>query len=96
MHLRALGIRAIVADSMSSLFQRNSINAGVLAVVAPGVSAAVREGDVIEIDAGRGTINVPGRADPIVFAPLPSLAIAIVEAGGVIDQLVAAGYLPPA
>lgn len=96
MHLRALGVRAIVADSMSSLFQRNAINAGVLAVVVPGASAAITEGSVIEIDALNGTIAVPDRDEPLTFTPLPRLAMEIVDAGGVIDQLVAGGYLPPA
>jgi 3-isopropylmalate/(R)-2-methylmalate dehydratase small subunit len=96
LHLRALGVRAIVADSMSSLFQRNSINAGVLAVVAPGATAVVVEGDTIEIDALAGTIQVCGRdAGTLSFAPLPPLAMEIVRAGGIIDQLIAAGYLPP-
>jgi 3-isopropylmalate/(R)-2-methylmalate dehydratase small subunit len=96
MHLRALGVRAIVADSMSSLFQRNSINAGVLAVVAPGVSAAIADGETIEVDAIAGEIRSGRLAAPLAFAPLPTLAMQIVEAGGVIDQLVAGGYLPPA
>lgn len=95
MHLRALGVRAIVAESMSSLFQRNAINAGVLAVAVPGVSGAVTDGDVVEIDAEAGALTV-GDLGPLRFAPLPDLAMEIVAAGGVIDQLVAAGYLPPA
>lgn len=94
LHLGAMGVTAIVAESMSSLFQRNSINAGVLAVVVPGVSEAVTEGDVIEVDASAGTVRVPRREQPLTFTPLPSLAMDIVAAGGVINQLIAAGYLP--
>ncbi|MBI5090734.1 MAG: 3-isopropylmalate dehydratase [Actinobacteria bacterium] len=96
MHLRAMGVRAIVAESMSSLFQRNSINAGVLAVVAPGIAAAVTDGAHVEIDALAGEIRIAGRAEALRFSPLPDLAMQIVVAGGVIDQLVAAGYLPRA
>jgi 3-isopropylmalate/(R)-2-methylmalate dehydratase small subunit len=96
MHLRALGVRAIVAESMSSLFQRNAINAGVLAVVVPGISGAALDGDTIDIDALAGELRTPRLAEPLRFSPLPELAMQIVVAGGVIDQLVAAGFLPPA
>jgi 3-isopropylmalate/(R)-2-methylmalate dehydratase small subunit len=50
--LRLLGVRAVLAESMSSLFQRNAVNAGLLALAVPGVAAEIRDGERIELDDG--------------------------------------------
>ena len=94
MHLHVLGVAAVFAESMASLFQRGCINAGVLAVAAPGVSAIVAEGDPVSYDDERGTLVNDRTGAEVTFVPLPPLAQRIVRAGGVIDQLVADGYLP--
>jgi 3-isopropylmalate/(R)-2-methylmalate dehydratase small subunit len=94
MHLRPLGVTAIVAESMSSLFQRGAINAGVLAVVVPGVTATFVDGDQIEIDDERGTVRNPERDITLQFPPIPALARSIIRAGGIIEQLVEGGFLP--
>jgi 3-isopropylmalate/(R)-2-methylmalate dehydratase small subunit len=96
LHLAAMGVRAIVAESMSSLFQRNSINAGVLAVVVPGVTGIVADLDPIEVDDEAGVVRNTTTAAALTFAPLPELARRLIAAGGIIEQLVADGYLPPA
>lgn len=94
MHLKALGVIAILAESMSSLFQRSAINAGVLAVAVPGITAMFSDHDAIEIDDETGFVRKLHAKSALTFAPLPSLARSIVAAGGVIEQLVAGGYLP--
>jgi 3-isopropylmalate/(R)-2-methylmalate dehydratase small subunit len=90
--LRAAGVGAIVAESMPSLFQRNCVNAGLLAVTAAGVTGLVREGDEVEIDTERATVRNPGTGRSLPIVPMPSFVTGIVEAGGVIAQLEAAGY----
>lgn len=94
MHLRALGVVAIFAETMSSMFQRGSINAGVLAIAVPGVRILFAEGDPLAIDDDGGVLTNMATGAEIRFAPLPELARRIVRAGGVIEQLVADGYLP--
>jgi 3-isopropylmalate/(R)-2-methylmalate dehydratase small subunit len=94
--LRAAGVGAIVAESMPSLFQRNCVNAGLLAVTAAGVTALVREGEEIEIDTEAGTARNLGSDRSVAIVPMPAFVTGIVEAGGVIAQLEAAGYFAAA
>jgi 3-isopropylmalate dehydratase small subunit len=90
--LRAAGVEAIVAESMPSLFQRNCVNAGLLAVTATGVTDVVREGDEVEIDTEASTVRNLATSRTVAAVPMPAFVTAIVEAGGVIAQLEAAGY----
>jgi 3-isopropylmalate/(R)-2-methylmalate dehydratase small subunit len=95
MLLLAAGIGAIVAESMPSLFQRNCVNAGLLAVTAPGVTDLVDEGDAVEIDTDASTVRNLKTGETITAVRMPPFVSAIVEAGGVITQLEAAGYFDP-
>jgi len=92
--LRIAGIRAVLAESMSSLFQRNCINAGVFAVAVPGITALGVEGDVFALDPGAGIVSNGGRT--LTFAPLPEFVADIVAAGGILEQLRRDGFLDPA
>jgi 3-isopropylmalate/(R)-2-methylmalate dehydratase small subunit len=91
--LRRLGIRGVLADSLSSLFQRNCVNEGLYAATVPGISVLCDEGTIVTVDtnAGRATNE---RGESLDFAPLPPFVEAIVDAGGVVDALRRDGYLP--
>lgn len=88
-----LGIRIVLADSISSLFQRNCINAGLYALAVPGLPAACEEGDVITVDVAGGLAEVNGTQAS--FSPPPPFLRRIVDAGGVLNLLMADGYLEP-
>ncbi|MCU1461871.1 MAG: 3-isopropylmalate dehydratase [Acidimicrobiales bacterium] len=92
--LRCLGISAVLADGLSSLFQRNCVNDGLYAASAAGISTLCAEGAAVTIDtrAGRATCEQTGES--LTFAPLPPFVEAIVDAGGVADVLRRDGYLP--
>lgn len=91
-----VGIRAVLAESMSSLFQRNCINAGLFAAAAPGIAAMCEEGDRLAVDMDRGlaTLVVSGTTCPVPV--LPPFVRRIVEEGGVLNQLRNDGFLGPA
>ena len=55
--LRALGIAAIVAESTSRLFFRNSVHLGFPTVICKGVTEAFEEGDICELDVARGAVT---------------------------------------
>ena len=55
--LKALGISVVVADSMSRLFFRNSVNVGFPVLICPGVSAAFEEGDAADVDLETGKVQ---------------------------------------
>lgn len=92
--LRRLGIAAVVSESMSSLFQRNCVNAGLLAVAAPGVLGVADEGDLVEIAEETGEIVGTSTRRSCRFRPLPDLALRTIALGGIINQLRHDGYLP--
>lgn len=87
--LKALGIRTVVAESISRIFLRNSIDIGFPVLVCPGITDNVEEGDVIEIDLETGKIlNLT--EDTVCYAnPLPkgSPPMEILKAGGIINYL---------
>ncbi|MCU1451965.1 MAG: 3-isopropylmalate dehydratase small subunit [Acidimicrobiales bacterium] len=92
--LRHIGISAVVAASMSSLFQRNCFNAGLAAVVLPDVGDLCQEGDVIAVDLAAGAFvnETTGKVAP--FSPLPQMVLDLIDSGGVLEMLRSDGYLP--
>ena len=57
-HLKDLGVAAVVADSLARIFARNAIAIGLPALSCPGVSAAVADGDVVDVDIVAGVVTV--------------------------------------
>ena len=87
--LQALGVQAVVADSVARLFYRNCINGGFLVIACAGVSAIVDEGADIEIDVTAGRVVNPANGRAASFSPLPadSPPMEILRAGGMIPYL---------
>jgi len=55
--LKRLGISMVVAESMSRLFFRNSVNVGFPVLICAGVFDAFDEGDTAEVDAETGEVT---------------------------------------
>ena len=55
--LQALGISVVVADSLSRLFFRNSVNVGFPVLICPGVSAAFQESHLATVDLETGLVT---------------------------------------
>jgi 3-isopropylmalate/(R)-2-methylmalate dehydratase small subunit len=91
--LRFVGIQAVLAESMSSLFQRNCLNDGLLALTAPGIIDLCADGEEIEIDANVGVVR-NSRGQDIRIPVLPPQLASMLEAGGVLSMLRRDGYLP--
>jgi homoaconitate hydratase len=90
--LKALGIRAVVAESLAPAFRRNAWNNGLLAVESPRLVAALRErladaaaraaipgGDIV-VDPASASIVVASVSAPMT--PLPAVAGDLLAAGG--------------
>ena len=56
--LRRLGIAALVADEINSLFLRNAINYGLPAMTVPGVRGVINDGDEITVHLAEGWLTV--------------------------------------
>jgi 3-isopropylmalate/(R)-2-methylmalate dehydratase small subunit len=90
---RMLGIRAVVAESINDLAYRNCVNAALIAMEVPDVASIVQEGQRLRIDGRSGTLTVVETGAVLEGAPVPDLLLEIVAAGGLVEQLTAAGYL---
>lgn len=52
-----LGVACVVAESFARIFQRNAVNIGFAALICPGITAAVDEGDEIEVNVDSGLVR---------------------------------------
>ena len=80
--LKAVGIKAVVAESFARIFYRAAINQGLILIECPEVVESYSEGDDITIDLDSGKIIVGGKQ--FSFPKLPKEIIAIRDAGGLL------------
>jgi 3-isopropylmalate dehydratase small subunit len=80
--IKAVGIACVVAESFARIFFRNAINIGLPVLVSPQFAAAVRTGDVAEIDLAAGSLLAAGQR--FTAQPLPAAVSGIIHAGGLV------------
>lgn len=80
--LKAVGIKAVVAESFARIFYRSAINQGLILIECPEAVQAYAEGNIIELDVDKGTIVVGGKT--FTFSKLPREILAIRDAGGLL------------
>lgn len=80
--LKGAGVQAVIVESASRYFFRNSINNGLLVMVCGGVTRQVKAGDELELNAAEGEILNVTTGARLRSAPLPEVAMEILEAGG--------------
>lgn len=85
--LKASGVGAVVARSFARIFYRNAINIGLPILVCPELWEHARDGEEIEVDLAAGTIRLPGQGREFRTRPLPPFALAIVQAGGIVNYV---------
>ena len=85
--LKQAGIAAVVADSISNIYQRTLINIGLPAMECPGISSMVEEGDEIEINFISGEVRNLRNGQIRNGDKLPGLALDILQRGGLIPYL---------
>lgn len=83
--IKASGIQAVIAKTFARIFYRNSFNIGLPIFESPEASKAIREGDVIEIDADKGIIRNITKAEEYKARPIPPFMQELIEAGGLIE-----------
>ncbi len=82
--LKYCGIYAIVAKTFSRIYFRNAINAGLAAITCPEAVDAIENGETIEIDFEKGTINCS--KGTFNFPALPPSVLGILKDGGLIPH----------
>jgi 3-isopropylmalate/(R)-2-methylmalate dehydratase small subunit len=89
-----LGVAGLVAEEFNSLFFRNAVNAGLVAMTVPDATKVFREGDTGTFDLGDGSWRNETTGVSGSVPKLPDLVLDIISAGGVMRRLAAQGYLP--
>lgn len=82
--IQAAGIGAVIAESFSRIFYRNSIAIGLPALTCPGIAAGVSEGDELEVDFDAGVVRNLTAGGEFAFEPLPAEIQSVFDAGGLI------------
>jgi 3-isopropylmalate dehydratase small subunit len=82
--LKHLGISAVIAKSFARIFYRNAIGIG-LPVLESDAPGAIKDGEKVEIDVGRGEITASGRR--YKCTALPQFLQEIINDGGLIAHL---------
>lgn len=80
--LREVGVAAIIAESVSRLFLRNSISRAIPIFVAPGVTGIVQDGETLEVDYPQGLVCNPASGKTVPLRKFPPLIEQIFECGG--------------
>jgi len=81
--LKAVGIKAIVAESFARIFYRAAINQGLLLIECPDAVRVYSNGSKVEIDTYGGKISVNGKT--YTFPKLPKEVMGIMDAGGLLE-----------
>lgn len=79
---RTAGIGAFLADGISGLFQRASIDFGMPAWAFPGIAALVAQGDRLEVDLATGEARNLTTGAEARFPPVSPIIVDILDAGG--------------
>lgn len=83
--IKASGIQAVVAESFARIFYRNAFNIGLPIFESKDIKDRIAEGDVIEIDAGSGSIKDIPQGIEFHSEPIPAFMQELIKAGGLID-----------
>ncbi|HLE81224.1 MAG TPA: 3-isopropylmalate dehydratase [Dehalococcoidia bacterium] len=92
--IKGAGVAAVLCDSTNGNFMRNCLDHGLPIIEYPGIRAATKQGDTLEVDLETGTITNITREKVFHFRPFPAFLIESIEDGGTYPHLkkeVAAG-----
>lgn len=79
------GIRAVICKSVNRIFYRSSVNQGLPIILVPEAVDAYKQGDNVDIDFEKGTIDVGGKK--FSFSPLPVKLMEIFKAKGLVNYV---------
>ena len=82
MGCKVAGLSALLAESLSGLFQRAAIDHGVPALAIPGLSSVVQSGDFLEVDLADGIARNITTGEARQFTPVSRIILDILSAGG--------------
>ena len=75
-----------LAKSFARIFYRNSINTGLAIMECPEAVDAIKQGDVVDVDADAGVITNTTTGETFKAQPFPPFIREIIEEGGLINR----------
>ena len=82
--LKAKGVKAIICNSASMVFYRNTWNIGLPVLQCPGILAKVAKGDEIEVDVESGAIKIIKTGESVQADETPWILLEIYRQGGML------------
>ena len=84
--IKAAGVDVVNAKSFARIFYRNSINTGLAIMECPEAVDAIKQGDVVDVDADAGVIANVTTGETFKAQPFPPFIREIIEEGGLINR----------
>ncbi len=85
--LKYSGVKCVLAESFARIFFRNSINIGLPAIEAKGITTVVDDGDILNVDFETGRIQNTSKNLNLKTNQLPPFIVEILADGGLIENL---------
>ena len=83
--LKMVGVGAILAKSVASIFFRNAINLGLPILICD--TERIADGDEIEVDLSAGVVRDLTTGEELTFNPIPEAMLKILNEGGLIPHI---------
>lgn len=85
--IKASGVSCIIAKSFATIFYRNAINIGMPAVECPDAVVEIDEGDILEVDIGKGTVKDITLGKSYKATAYPKSIKDLINAGGLVNYV---------
>ena len=85
--LQGAKVGAVIAGTFARIFYRNCINCGFYPIELKNATEKISDGDQLEIDYKKGSLENKTTGETIKFTPLPDFAIEIVNDGGLLKHI---------
>ncbi len=85
--IKAAGIKCVIAESFARIFYRNAINIGLSIVESGDAPKKIKDGDTLNIDLNKGTIEDITSRKKFRIKPFPPFIQDIIAAGGLMKQV---------
>ncbi len=82
--IQATGVACVVAENFARTFYRNAFEIGLAVLECPGISEAVQEGDLLDVDVESGWVRNETTGRALRGEPTPPFLLEMLRAGGLI------------
>ena len=85
--IKAAGVTCVIAASFARIFYRNAINIGLPILESPEASAAIAEGNQVQVDLDTGTITDLTSGQKYQAVTFPPFMQQLINVGGLIEYV---------